>query len=109
MNNFKADASVIFTADDGRRIDTFVIFDTDTSTGLTHIDHENLKVPAEALTLHSKTVCASHLPIGDAFSFEMIRKLREKYQAIDAGEDIKQPDMYLIVHNAGTRSGSVAA
>lgn len=84
MKLYKANASVIFTDGEGRRIDTFVIFDTDRLTGLTHINHENLKVAATALELHPKTVCDYHLPIADAFSFEMIKKLREKYVRIDA-------------------------
>ena len=43
MEFYKANASVIFTDAAGRQIDTFVIFDTDRQTGLTHINHENLK------------------------------------------------------------------
>jgi hypothetical protein len=88
MTAYKANASVIFTDADGRQIDTFVIFDTDTHTGLTHINHENLKVPAEKLQLHGKTVCDYHLPIADAFSFEMIKKLRDKYEAIDSQKKV---------------------
>jgi hypothetical protein len=34
----------------------------------------------------SVAVCEYHLPIADAFSFEIIKKLREKYLAIDAAE-----------------------
>jgi hypothetical protein len=109
MDRFKANASVIFTDGDGRKIDTFVIFDTELSTGLTHINHENLKVPGEQLMLHPKTACADHLPIDDAFSFEMIRKLREKYQVIDADKTRKHPEMYLIVNRADTQTGSAAA
>ena len=72
-------------------------------TGLTHINHENLEVPLDRLALHAKTVCDYHLPIDDAFSFEMINKLREKYAAIDAQ---KKPapkeavEMYLLVEEA---------
>jgi len=83
MQYYNQNASVIYTDDRGRKIDTFVIFDTDQKTGLTHINHENLKVSADTLKLHSKTVCKYHLPISDAFSFEMINKLREKYAERD--------------------------
>jgi len=83
MQSYNQNASVIYTDDRGRKIDTFVIFDTDHKTGLTHINHKNLKVPADRLVLHSKTVCKYHLPIADAFSFEMIRKLRAKYAELD--------------------------
>jgi hypothetical protein len=83
MQYYTQNASVIYTDNTGRQIDTFVIFDTDRQTGLTHINHENLKVPADQLALHAKTVCQYHLPINDAFSFEMIKKLRQKYADLD--------------------------
>jgi hypothetical protein len=83
MQYYHQNASVIYTDNKGKQIDTFVIFDTDRQTGLTHINHENLKVPAEQLALHAKTVCQYHLPIDDAFSFEMIKKLRLKYADLD--------------------------
>lgn len=83
MQYYHQNASVIYTDNKGRQIDTFVIFDTDRQTGLTHINHENLKVPADQLALHAKTVCQYHLPIDDAFSFEMIKKLRLKYADLD--------------------------
>jgi hypothetical protein len=84
MQYYHQNASVIYTDDKGKQIDTFVIFDTDHQTGLTHINHENLKVPADRLALHAKTVCKYHLPINDAFSFEMIKKLRQKYADLDS-------------------------
>ncbi|MFD0766935.1 hypothetical protein ACFQZI_18905 [Mucilaginibacter lutimaris] len=84
MTNFKANASVVYTDRDGRQIDTFVIFDTDKVTGLTHINHENLSVPADSLVLHSKTVGDYHMPLADAFSFEMLNKLKAKYTKIDS-------------------------
>lgn len=56
-----------------------MIFDTDRVTGLTHINHENLKVPTAHLRLHAKTVGDYHLPLADAFSFELFKVLREKY------------------------------
>ena len=83
MQYYHQNASVVYTDNEGRQIDTFVIFDTDRETGLTHINHENLQVPADSLTLHAKTVCQYHLPIDDAFSFEMLKKLRAKYAEID--------------------------
>lgn len=84
MTQFKENASVIFTDHEGRQIDTFVIFDTDEVTGLTHINHQNLRVPANNLALHSKTVGLYHMPLADAFSFELLNKLKTKYQEIDA-------------------------
>jgi len=84
MTNYNANASVIYTDCQGNQIDTFVIFDTDIATGLTHINHENLKVSADKLALHAKTVSQYHLPIQDAFSFEILKKLRDKYVELDS-------------------------
>ncbi|MFD0749312.1 hypothetical protein ACFQZS_04105 [Mucilaginibacter calamicampi] len=84
MKTYKANASVIYTDARGRKIDTFVIFDTDSHTGLTHINHENLKVSADQLQIHPKTVGDYHMPLNDAFSFEMLKKLRDKYAIIDS-------------------------
>jgi len=86
MKTYKANASVIYTDARGRKIDTFVIFDTDDHTGLTHINHENLKVSADQLQIHPKTACDYHMPLDDAFSFEMLKKLREKYAIIDSAK-----------------------
>jgi hypothetical protein len=102
MIHFKENASVIFTDSEGRQIDTFVIFDTDEVTGLTHINHLNLRVPAESLVVHSKTIGAHHMPLADAFSFEMLSKLKEKYAKIDAErktlpmKPAKQTPVYLL-------------
>lgn len=99
MEQYKANASVIFTDAEGRQIDTFVIFDTDAYTGLTHINHENLKVAASSLQLHPKTVCDYHLPLADAFSFEMLKKLRDKYTLIDAVKKVpvsRLPQMHVL-------------
>lgn len=85
MTLFNENDGVIYTDADGRRIDTFVIFDTDESTGLTHINHKNLKVPADKLVFHPRTVPRHHLPIRDAFSFEIFRKLKDKYTELDSG------------------------
>jgi hypothetical protein len=84
MTNYFANASVIYTDNQGNKIDTFVVFDTDKDTGLTHINHENLKVANDRLVMHAKTVCQWHLPIDDAFSFEILKKLRDKYSEIDS-------------------------
>lgn len=83
MQHYHQNASVVYTDNEGRKIDTFVIFDTDRETGLTHINHENLKVKADQLELHAKTVGKYHMPLHDAFSFELLRKLRDKYAAVD--------------------------
>ncbi len=90
MQHYHQNASVVYTDKEGRQIDTFVIFDTDNKTGLTHINHENLVVKASDLRLHEKTVCQYHLPIQDAFSFEMLKKLRNKYATIDSRASTKK-------------------
>jgi hypothetical protein len=98
MTAFKANASVIYTDPQGKKIDTFVVFDTDRDTGLTHINHENLRVAPTQLVLHAKTVCDYHLPIADAFSFEILKKLRDKYTEIDAQQKAAAPvkEMYVL-------------
>jgi hypothetical protein len=80
MKKFNEHDTVIYTDTAGRLIDTFVIYDTDPLTGLTHINHENLKVPEGALTLHPNTIVQKyHMPMNDAFSFEIFKKLKEKF------------------------------
>jgi len=95
MKRFEENVSVVYTDNDGKQIDTFVVFATDASTGLTHINHKNLKVPSERLTLHEKTVTKYHLPIADAFSFEIFRKLRDKYAKLDSlvKKEILNPEL----------------
>lgn len=83
MKHFNENSSVIFTDRDGRQIDTFVVFGTDPVTGLTHINYKNLRVPASKLSLHAKTIGDNHMPLDDAFSFELLRKLKEKYRLAD--------------------------
>jgi hypothetical protein len=100
MKTYKANASVIYTDAGGRKIDTFVIFDTDKHTGLTHINHENLKVSADKLQLHPKTVCDYHMPLNDAFSFEMLKKLREKYAVIDSAKKATLSPLPQVMHLA---------
>ena len=77
---YNENASVIYTNGHGQKFDTFVIFATDRETGLTHINHENLQVSAGSLALHPKSISKFHLPIDDAFSFEMLKKLKEKHE-----------------------------
>ena len=80
MKNFNEHDTVIYTDAEGKQIDTFVIYDTDPLTGLTHINHENLKVSMSFLKLHPKTAVAKyHLPMDDAFSFEIFKKLKYKF------------------------------
>lgn len=79
MKRYYENQTVIYTTPQGQMIDTFVVFATDPLTGLTHINHEDLKVPGEMLELHAKTVGRYHLPMHDAFSFEIFSKLRSKY------------------------------
>lgn len=99
MKRFEENASVVYTDNEGRQIDTFVIFATDTETGLTHINHENLKVPLDRLRLHERTVGKYHLPIADAFSFEIFKKLRDKYSKLDSRpkQEVLKPEMAPLV------------
>ena|ERR1700754_4534556 len=83
MKHFNENASVTFTDQDGRQFDTFVVFGTDPVTGLTHINYKNLRVPGSQLRLHAKTVGDHHMPLEDAFSIELFRKLKEKYREAD--------------------------
>jgi hypothetical protein len=84
MKIFNEHDTVIYTDAEGRQIDTFLIYDTDPLTGLTHINHENLKVSADALKLHPDTAVEKyHLPMDDAFSFEIFKKLKGKFDNTD--------------------------
>lgn len=80
MKTFNEHESVIYTDARGRQIDTFVVFDTDESTGLTHINHMNLKVPVDSLELHPASIAKYNLPMQDAFSFEIFKKLKDKFK-----------------------------
>ncbi|GAA3986791.1 hypothetical protein [Mucilaginibacter dorajii] len=80
MKTFNEHESVIYTDADGRMIDTFVVFDTDIAAGLTHINHMNLRVPTESLQLHPASIAKYNLPMKDAFSFEIFKKLKAKYE-----------------------------
>ncbi len=83
MKSYKENDMVIYTDPEGRRIDTFVIFDTDRATGLTHINHLNLTVSLDELELHPRSTNGCTLPMDDIYSFELFRKLKEKYLHID--------------------------
>jgi len=83
MKLYNEHDTVIYTDAQGRRIDTFVVYDTDEITGLTHINHENLVVQQDALELHPVTIEKHHLPMQDAFSFELFKKLKEKFSPVE--------------------------
>lgn len=98
MKRFNEHDTVVYKDAAGRLVDTFVIYDTDPLTGLTHINHENLKVPAEALTIHPRTIEKHHLPMNDAFSFEIFKKLKEKYDNKE-NDAIRRPLKVTPVYN----------
>lgn len=79
MKRFNENETVIYTDQQGKMIDTFVVFDTDITTGLTHINHEDLKVSVNSLQLHPNSIEKYNLPMCDAFSFEIFKRLKEKY------------------------------
>jgi len=83
MKKYKENDLVIYTDSNGRRIDTFVISDSDVTTGLTHINHSNLKVHPSTLELHPRSAIPGAIPMADPFSFELFSKLKEKYNRID--------------------------
>ena len=70
-------------------IDTFVVYDTDPKTGLTHINHLDLLVPLKQLQLHPKSLQVNHVPVSDAFSFEILKKLKAKYTDNDTNMQAK--------------------
>ena len=80
MKRYKENDLVIYQDSNGALIDTFVIFDTDRSTGLTHINHQNLKVRSYLLKLHPAAK-EQALPMADRYSFELFKQLKEKYDA----------------------------
>jgi hypothetical protein len=80
MKAFNEHESVIYTDAKGRMIDTFVVFDTDIAAGLTHINYMDLQVPTESLQLHPASIAKYNLPMRDAFSFEIFKKLKAKYE-----------------------------
>ena len=86
MRLYKENDSVIYTDNEGNRIDTFVIFDTDRQTGLTHINLCNLKVHESDLALHSRSANGYAIPMSDPGSFELFRQLKQKYVTLDNKE-----------------------
>ena len=93
MKTFKENDSVIYTDESGRKIDTFVIFDTDKITGLTHINYKNLKVSSPSLKQHPCKIPGHNLPVKDAFSFEIIRKLKAKHKETGKVNMLKHPNL----------------
>ena len=82
MKHFKENDTVIYTDGEGNKFDTFVIFETDRLTGLTHINHLNLKVTDAELELHPRSL-SDQIPMDDVYSFQLFKQLKEKYVAID--------------------------
>ena len=91
MTTYKEHDSVVYTDSAGNQIDTFVVYGTDAKTGLTHINHMDLIVPLQDLRMHPKTLQSNHIPISDAFSFEILKKLKAKYT--DHDTEIKTKTM----------------
>lgn len=83
MKHFKENDMVIYTDGEGNRYDTFVIFDTDRTTGLTHINHLNLSVSLDEIELHPRSENGCTLPMDDTYSFELFRQLKEKFMHMD--------------------------
>ena len=88
MKHYKENDTVIYTDAEGNRFDTFVIFETDRLTGLTHINHLNLKVSDAELELHPRSL-TSQIPMDDVYSFELFKQLKEKYADIDSRKNNK--------------------
>jgi hypothetical protein len=83
MKIYKENDIVIYTDNEGNSFDTFVIFDTDRNTGLTHINHNNLRVDASSLKLHANSLAGNTSPFADSLSFFLFNSLKEKYMRID--------------------------
>ena len=94
MKNYKENDMVIYTDAEGKRYDTFVIFDTDRETGLTHINHMNLKVSLNELELHPRSANGCTLPIDDTYSFELFRQLKEKFTKMDEAKSNPAMQVY---------------
>lgn len=94
MRQYKENDSVIYTDNEGNRIDTFVIFDTDRQTGLTHINHLNLKVREADLELHSRSANGYAIPMSDPASFELFRQLKQKYVQLEGKRQKKEITLY---------------
>lgn len=94
MKTYKENDSVVYTDEKGNRIDTFVIFDTDHQTGLTHINHLNLKVDTTKLDLHPRSANRCSMPMNDSFSFELFKQLKEKFIGYDRMRKTKAATLY---------------
>ncbi|MGV8878457.1 MAG: hypothetical protein ACOH2A_05450 [Sphingobacteriaceae bacterium] len=79
MKNYKENDRVIYIDDNGLRHETFVIFDTEKRTGLTHIDYANLRVKEDQLKLLFHSSDWNHRPIQDPLSFELFKYLKRQY------------------------------
>jgi hypothetical protein len=88
MRHYKENETVIYTDAEGNRFDTFVIFETDRLTGLTHINHLNLKVSDANLELHPRSL-TNEIPMSDVYSFQLFKQLKEKYADIDSRKSSK--------------------
>lgn len=93
MKIFKENDIVIYTDKEGNCFDTFVVFDTDRNTGLTHINHANLSVEGSSLKLHSSAITGNVAPFADPLSFLLFNKLKEKYTRIDTNQIIASTTM----------------
>jgi len=88
MKIYKENDTVIYTDKEGNTFDTFVIFDTDRNTGLTHINHNNLRVEASSLKLHNSSLTGNTAPLADPLSFLLFNRLKEKYTRIDTNKAV---------------------
>lgn len=79
MKRFKEYDRVVYIDDKGLRHETFVVFDTEKGTGLTHIDYANLRVTANQLELLFHSSEWNHRPIQDPLSFELFKYLKRQY------------------------------
>jgi len=94
MRIYKENDSVIYTDEHGNRYDTFVIFETDRETGLTHINHCNLKVVEDVLELHPRSLNGCTMPMADSFSFELFKQLKEKFISYDLIKKTRPVTLY---------------
>ena len=104
MKTYKANDIVIYTDKEGKRYDTFVIFDTDRETGLTHINHFNLKVTNATLELHPSALTGNQMPMADPLSFALFNYLKEKYTVIDKAK-AKKANTSVVLYSNGEKGG----
>ena len=100
MNTYKENDLVIYTDSEGNRIDTFVIFDTDIKTGLTHINHFNLKVKTSDLVMHPRAARVNAIPMADMLSFNLFKQLKDKFTQRDQAKKTSQA---LVLYTPNTR------